>query len=169
MGFLEWLQSMHTPDLYVAENLGDVLESAPHLPFPWWKDFPVWDRDRARVYVLLMNVGIRSCYSLGLEEKRDHFIVHDDTGQIVMNWEPNRLLWPPSYSWEDVHEREGLMDDDWVYDLLFCWHLPTGNCLIGEVRKFKPRTPIVVEKERLTDRIRGLLPDLTPLPDATRA
>ena len=140
-GQLSWwgtYQAFRGPELYLAEDMADFNENVSRLPYPWYKWFPYEDRQIYRAYITIYNIGLRSFYGMEKEAERHHFLVHDATGDAVMNWEPGREIFRPRNTFDEVHLQEGLTDDDWVFNIFLVYLIHEQLSYICEVQKVHP-------------------------------
>jgi len=151
------IRSFRDPDIYLAENLADYKKNAPHLKFPWYKRFPFPDNFMDRAYIIFNNIGLKTL-SYHSNEIPDWFLLHDDSGRELVFWNGNHDLFPTMDSFDNVRERQGLKDDDWVYDVFVRYLIHHDLPSIVEVNKYKPsnRKP---EKDSLAERINHFFPE----------
>jgi len=131
-------RSFREPELYLADDMADFNKNASHLPYPWYKQFPYEDRFDHRAHITIFNVGLRSFYGMGKQDKRINFLVHDATGKAIMNWESGRRFFRPKNTFDELHSQEGLVDDDWVFNILLVYLIHEQLSYIYEVQKIRP-------------------------------
>ena len=154
-------QVLREPELYLAEDMADFNKNAPCLPYPWYKWFPYEDKQIHRSYITIYDVGLRSFYGMEKEDERYHFLVHDATGDAVMNWDPERNIFPPGNTFDEVHTQEGLTDDDWVFNIFLVYLIHERLSYISEVQKIRSRRTRK-EKASLLKQVRGFIPEPAP-------
>lgn len=150
------LDSLQTPDIYLAENVADYLEDAPHIRWPRHKQF--FCSPSPRAYIILHNVGLSVPEKLRELQDTHWFIMHDKTGRDLMYWDPEHPLCAAEHSYEEAREEQGLTEDDWVYEVFFRYFINYGFRHIVEVKKshFSRRRHAT---DSLRERIRDFLPD----------
>ncbi len=170
VSFVRKIRSFRDPNIYLAENLADYQQNAPILDFPRYKRFLSQDKFMDRAYIIFQNVGLKK-----LSHKRieilNWFVLHDDSGQELVYWNADHELFPTLASFDEVQEKQGLKEDDWVYDVFIRYLIPSNLPSVVEVNKYKfsNRKP---EKDSLAeiikDKIGELLPQPTPEPIPVR-
>ena len=163
--FFKKLRSLRDPDIYLAENIRDYRENAPNLEFPWYKRGVPFVKDSdERVYISIMDVGL-SKLKINNIKIPDWFVIHDETYAEVVYWNINSNLIPTLHSFEELQEKQGLKDGDYIYDILLRYLIKKDFPSIVEVRKynFSNRKP---EKESIMERVRSFFPSPEVIPES---
>ncbi len=163
---LKKIHLIRDPDLYLAHNVGDFLTDVSKIEYPWYKRFPfVFDKIFDTAYVVINNVGI-SNYKHKDFVFPDWFWIHDETGKDLIRWDNYHDLTPNIVSYEEAQLKQGLQDEDWVYEVLFSYHINYKWGHIVDVNKYYSRPE--PEKESLFDKARRLLEEkLVPEPTSS--
>jgi len=151
--------SFRNPDIYLAENLVDYHQNAPSLEFPWYKRFPLPDKSMDRAYIVFKNVGLKK---LNLDpDKPNWFVLHDDSGQELVYWNADHKTFPTMASFDQVQAKQGLKDDDWVYEVCVRYLIHSNLSSVVQVsrHRFSNRK---LERVSLTERIMSLFPEFEP-------
>lgn len=162
--FLRKIRSLRDPDIYFAENIRDYRENAPNLEFPWYKrDILFYSDCDDRAYISIMNVELNKL-KINNFEIPNWFIIHDETYTEVVYWNANSDLIPTLHSFEELQEKQGLKDGDYVYDIFLRYLIKKDFTSIVEVRKynFSNKKP---EKESIIERVRGFFPKGEIIPE----
>ena len=163
--FLRKLRSLRDPDIYLAENIRDYRENAPNLEFPWYKRSVPFVKDLdERVYISIMDVRLNKL-KINNFEIPNYFVIHDETYAEVVYWNINSNLIPTLHSFEELQEKQGLKDGDYIYDILLRYLIKKDFPSIVEVRKynFSNRKP---EKESIMERVRSFFPSPEVIPES---
>lgn len=165
----EKIELIKEPDLYVAENIRDYLDSIKSLKFPWYKRFPAIDLIYGGEWISYVDIRI---YNVGIEFVKNipeqnmyKFVLHDATASMAVLWQyKGERYFGPGQSFEECQQEEKLENKDWAYEVVFA-HVKGHVRFIDYVRKGKPRIKKeITEKEPLIEKIRRLLPSPEPIP-----
>jgi len=166
--FWRKINHFRDPDIYLAEDVKDFVDNGKNLPYPWYKK-PVPHiifSYLKRAYIIFQNVGIRTVEAeLGIKDSgSNHFLVHDDSGVVVMYWGfEGQLDVGSRQSYEKAQDEQGLKKDDWVYDIFVRYIIKANLPTIVEVRKYRFSNP-KPEKAKLLQRVREFLPTKLSIP-----
>ena len=160
LSFFKKIKSLRDPDICLAEDVNDYLENAPNMKFPIYKKDLCCCDDR--VYISIMDIKLETLKRNGYRIP-NWFVVSDESGADVVYWCSDSIGFPALHSFEKLQEEQGLMDGDWVYDILLKYLIDYNLSNIVEVRKYNFSRK-EYEQSSLLDKIRGLLPELPLVP-----
>ncbi|HII71714.1 TPA: hypothetical protein HA265_03085 [Candidatus Woesearchaeota archaeon] len=151
-------------DFYVAENMADYKNEAPKIINPWYKQlnyFPFSGELFDRAAIILNNVRLEVCGKDPDDKGPDWFRVSDSTGEDRMYWSVHDMYFSAAHSFEELYERQGLKDGDWVHEVLVLYWIKKELPIICNVQKY-PTNGGRRNKETLADRVRELLLTVQP-------
>ncbi len=162
---IQKVKNFRAPDVCIAENLADYQKNAPNLGFPWYKRSPLSSMFGDKAYIIFRDIGLKKLL-LEKVEVPNWFVLHDYSGQELVYWDANNVLFPTCESFDEVHEKQGLKEDDWVYEVIvrYSQHSTQKKLSLSSIIKVnKYNSSNKNPKETsLIEKIRSFFPEFKP-------